>query len=833
MTKVAPRWPRTVEVIVLALLVAPAHAGPRFVPAALTTCCEPTIAVSPADPNTVVAGTGFGLDISHDGGVTFPIQAQPTFPANYAGMCGDGSWAFDSTGRLFYSYLACVSPRAPAGGTFWAVVMEELDPATGAVVGGPVAMPNPVDGNDDKPWIAADGFGTSPNKDNLYLVWMRWVGTVQETMFSRSTDHGTTWSAPKQLSANDGNTWPAHAAVGPGGDLYVAYDAIVSDASGTPTSGTVYVMRSTTGGLDWANGTVPVKRTALTGAVMVPNPAPPNNVIPNVFLQSWPVAWIVPDPSRDGVVYAVSHGSPSFTSPGDQGDVLIARSHDHGATWSPLHAVDDTTGAYQAFPSLAVDAEGTVFVTWYDTRLATLGASGQLIFDRRGAVSHDRGLTFAASFSLGPTSDEGNATRIAEYFGTAASEGRGFATWSPSGANSNIAWFPIRRATVTDVAPPLVASAGGTHVIVTGTNFGDTAHAQVAFGATPAASFTVTSDTTIDVSAPPGVSGQSAAVTVATVAGTSVPSLGRNVSWFDPFRPILAVSGGGCDPATIEARVYDSSVAPVPAQILSFSALRGHFGTATTVTLPTDSNGYASAVLTGPVLSSPPTRVTVTNTSQAASSSSLAFVTFVPPSECILTSAIVRATLELLSHLVLEPILGPPRPWADGGPWVVWHAEDPAVDVSARFASMAMADWILRSRVAIETLSAEEVQKLAPEGTRLSMRVARGARLTEARLLGPVLSMRKLEKILAVQKTPAVRLLRLRFSARNKLAAGERVVLARLEGERGRAWTTAGITALVEREGSLDATVTAMGTYALLAIRTAATKEATDVRTEH
>jgi len=146
---------------------------------------------------------------------------------------------------------------------------------------------------------------------------------------------------------------------------------------------------------------------------------------------------------------------------------------------------------------------------------------------------------------------------------------------------------------------------------------------------------------------------------------------------------------------------------------------------------------------------------------------------------------------------------------------------------------MAMADWILRSRVAIETLSAEEVQKLAPEGTRLSMRVARGARLTEARLLGPVLSMRKLEKTLAVQKTPAVRLLRLRFSARNKLAAGERVVLARLEGERGRAWTTAGITALVEREGSLDATVTAMGTYALLAIRTAATKEATDVRTEH
>ncbi|MGD9479398.1 putative Ig domain-containing protein [Shinella sp. G-2] len=94
---------------------------------------------------------------------------------------------------------------------------------------------------------------------------------------------------------------------------------------------------------------------------------------------------------------------------------------------------------------------------------------------------------------------------------------------SPAIANTpaSIGFTYTPQPTVTAVAPIAGPTSGGTTVVVTGTNLvGATA---VAFGATPAASFTVDSDTQIRAIAPAGAAG-TVDITVTTISGTSATS---------------------------------------------------------------------------------------------------------------------------------------------------------------------------------------------------------------------------------------------------------------------------------------------------------------------
>ncbi|MGC9963480.1 MAG: IPT/TIG domain-containing protein, partial [Acidimicrobiales bacterium] len=89
--------------------------------------------------------------------------------------------------------------------------------------------------------------------------------------------------------------------------------------------------------------------------------------------------------------------------------------------------------------------------------------------------------------------------------------------------------------TVTGVAPPTGTTAGGTTVTVTGTGF--TGATKVLFGAVPAASYTVVSDTVITAVSPAqGPSIQD--IHVSTAGGTSEP-----VVAIAPFTYVTPVSG--------------------------------------------------------------------------------------------------------------------------------------------------------------------------------------------------------------------------------------------------------------------------------------------------
>ena len=73
---------------------------------------EPTIAINPLDANNIVAASLFRLHVSTDGGATF---SGPTFLVVPTGFspAGDPSLAFDSQGRLFWTYLGRNSSNDP------------------------------------------------------------------------------------------------------------------------------------------------------------------------------------------------------------------------------------------------------------------------------------------------------------------------------------------------------------------------------------------------------------------------------------------------------------------------------------------------------------------------------------------------------------------------------------------------------------------------------------------------------------------------------------------------------------------------------------------------
>lgn len=94
----------------------------------------------------------------------------------------------------------------------------------------------------------------------------------------------------------------------------------------------------------------------------------------------------------------------------------------------------------------------------------------------------------------------------------------------PSGQGSGGGGGPSGPPTVTALAPSGGSTAGGTPVVVTGTNFQSVS--AVVFGTNAATSFTYLNPNTIDATAPAGSAG-TINVTVTTPLGTSATGAGN------------------------------------------------------------------------------------------------------------------------------------------------------------------------------------------------------------------------------------------------------------------------------------------------------------------
>lgn len=157
--------------------------------------------------------TGWGYSV--DGGATWIDAGSPPTTGLTDIYYGDPVIVSEPAGHWYLASL-----YRPSAGQYAISVNH------GMFVGSTLVWANPyviaVSGSDvlDKPWLATD-----PVSGAVYVAYVRFFGAGgQRLEFSRSLDHGVTWSAPIALSdpATSGDMSP-RLRVGPNGEVFLAY----------------------------------------------------------------------------------------------------------------------------------------------------------------------------------------------------------------------------------------------------------------------------------------------------------------------------------------------------------------------------------------------------------------------------------------------------------------------------------------------------------------------------------------------------------------------------------------------------------------------------------
>jgi hypothetical protein len=371
----------------------PASCTPSIQPLPSDAAGEPRLAVDPRDPQTMVLVYGQLPSVvamsSRDGGRSWTRTLPPGLS-----KCTGGTTDF--TGDPFVTI--------GADGTFY---MSSV----------PVALPVPNTTLFPRSWIAVN----------------------------RSFDHGASWSAPTMVSPDDGSFWDKGAITADPRLAGVAHEAFIKRIQ--PDGSGAYVARTSDGGASFSEPLQNVPDQQLTYAHAPQIVVVPDGTLVEVFVQfndsdSLPAAAQFPVPmmsmySRDSGAHwstpleIAQTPNPSPTDPdtGQQIDavtwpstaagpdgavyatwtsiasaqsaqIVFSKSVDGARTWSapsPVAAV-----AAQAWsPTIAVNADGTVGVTWYDARRDRRG-DGRFTTDVWFADSGDGGDSWRQIHLAGP-----------------------------------------------------------------------------------------------------------------------------------------------------------------------------------------------------------------------------------------------------------------------------------------------------------------------------------------------------------------------------------------------------------------------------------------------
>ena len=291
-----------------------------------------------------------------------------------------------------------------------------------------------------KPLCACKGSGqfdpiieVVPNTGAVYALYMNGFNI----MFTKSTNHGQSWSAPvKTYGSVSWNDKPVLAVADNGQDVYLSFNG--------PTGGDPWVAQSHDGGATW------------TQAKLVDS-------------SRYYFAFDA-DVAPDGTVYfgesslLYGGGGNKGTTPTGTIDEHVFISRDRGATW-----INKVVG--QTLPGLACVAAGCTPDFYLGHDAVTADAGGNLTFVYDGATvaggkqsiwatrSSDRGVTWSAPTAISNTNEESTAPMI---------ESRGAGTvraiWMETTGGGNVdAWNAMSRLStdggVTWGAPSRVSDA--------------------------------------------------------------------------------------------------------------------------------------------------------------------------------------------------------------------------------------------------------------------------------------------------------------------------------------------------------------------------------------
>ncbi|HYS73125.1 MAG TPA: sialidase family protein [Thermoplasmata archaeon] len=405
---------------------------------------EVTIAAFPNDRNVLVAtardtrqASGFswaGYYRSTDGGDTWQNALVPGFPGDTSaeGLSSpvhDAGWTIgsdpvitaDRDGRVYLAWLSFGPTTTEFAG--WLVLTRYSDfgatyDFTSVVYRGHDTPSDKLGGPGnsrvtDKEWIAVDDTGGSCD-GNLYMPWALFEGSHgTKIVLQRSTNGGMTWTPilPLSHSPNTQNQG-ATVAVGPGGEVYVAWEDFHKDQ--------ILFTRS----LDCGQ-TFEMER-GISSIVPVPEPLPGSAY----RLDSFPRMAVSQTTGSVFVTWADYRTGDA--------DVVLTRSADGGASWSDPARVNDAATNHQIFPAITT-FEGRVDIAFYDSRN---DPDGKLL-DVYYAESDDDGVSFLPNVpvtdapfdpNLGITA--GGAAFLGDYNGIASNAAGVHPIWAD---NRNVA----------------------------------------------------------------------------------------------------------------------------------------------------------------------------------------------------------------------------------------------------------------------------------------------------------------------------------------------------------------------------------------------------------
>lgn len=251
-----------------------------------------------------------------------------------------------------------------------------------------------VDEFGDPEYIEPAAFQTHPMivlgpKDSIYVVWQDYRRSQADIYFAKSMDGGKTFDRNVKVTdefGSAGQLYPSMA-VSPDGMIHIAWhDHRKGNAD-------IFFARSTDGGESFSRNLKVSDDETET----------------HQFSPSLAV-------DRKGHIYIAWHDLRNNSQP----DIYFGKSVDGGQSFGPnVQVSDDSSGAFQFHPSIAVTASGTIGVVWEDKRHGN--------FDIFFSTSHDGGKTFTKNVRL--DNDSGLADQLFPSLAVGAAE-KFFVMWT-------------------------------------------------------------------------------------------------------------------------------------------------------------------------------------------------------------------------------------------------------------------------------------------------------------------------------------------------------------------------------------------------------------------
>jgi hypothetical protein len=225
----------------------------------------------------------------------------------------------------------------------------------------------------DKEWISIDRNRTlpngrpNPNFDRVYMMYVNFNGSGSkpyvQTAFANADGTHTDWTAPvllPSLNSTNNNTY-LYPHIDPAGVVYTS--VINFDAEQSKCCIDVLMDYSTDGGVSWIGPSLVASNVhvpPLTGAGYS------NTSFEDGIEETFAVGTHLSSQGHYPLYLAYETKSTGF------GNILLTASYDQGKTWSfPIQVNDNAIASTDEFqPNLAVAANGTVSVNFYDRRLA-------------------------------------------------------------------------------------------------------------------------------------------------------------------------------------------------------------------------------------------------------------------------------------------------------------------------------------------------------------------------------------------------------------------------------------------------------------------------------